>query len=72
MISTTSPPEQKPAPAAGDHHHPSVAAMGQLGEQVAQIRVDVEGQRAEFLRPRQRDRRNAVRDVEIEVLPVVA
>ena len=55
----------------GDHQHARVATMRQLGEQVAKIRVDVEGERAELLRAGQRDRGNAVGDREIEVLPLL-
>ena len=40
----------EPRALAGDDDHPGITAMGQLGEQVAEIGVDVEGQCAQFLR----------------------
>ena len=70
MISSTSPPEREAATLAGDHEHARVAALGELGDQVAQVRVDVERQRVELLGPVERDRRDAVVDGEIEVLPL--
>ena len=52
---------------AGDHQHPRVAAVGQLGEQVAQVRVGLERQRVELVGSVQRDRGDAVAHIEIEV-----
>ena len=54
---------------AGDDERAHVAAVRQLGEQVAEVGVDVEGQRVELLRAVKRHRGDAVVDVEVEVLP---
>ena len=56
---------------AADHQHPDVAAVRQLGEQVAQVGVALEGQRVQLLGPVQGHRGDAVGDREVEVLPVV-
>ena len=56
---------------AADHQHPGVAAVGQLGEQVAQVGVALEGQRVQLLGPVEGHRGDAVGDGEVEVLPVV-
>jgi hypothetical protein len=45
MISCTSPPEQKLSPAPGHHHRVHVGGVLQLAEQVAQLRIRLEGER---------------------------
>ena len=47
---------------AGEHEHAGVAAVGKLGEQVAQVGVDVEGQRVELVGAVEGQRRDAVVD----------
>ena len=71
MISSTSPPEQNPRPSAGDHEDARVAAVGQLRDEVAQVRVRLEGERVELVRPRERERRHSVGDLEREMLPAL-
>ena len=54
MISSTSPPEQNPRPSPVMHEHARVAAVRQLGDEVAQVGVRLERQRVELVGPRQR------------------
>ena len=71
MISLTSPPPQKPLPSPRITSDLHVGVVRQLGEQVAQVGVRLEGQRVELLGPVQRDGGDAAVDREAEVLPVV-
>ncbi len=59
----------EPAALPGEHDHLRVAAVRQLGQEVAQVGVDVEGERVQLVRPGERDRRDPVVDGEVEVLP---
>ena len=54
---------------AGEDEHARVAAVRQLGEQVAQVGVDVEGQRVELVRPGEGDGRDAVVDARSRSAP---
>src|SRR5262249_38162746 len=56
---------------AGDHQHADVAAVGQLGDQVAQVGVALEGQRVQLLRAVEGDGGDAVLHLEVEVLPLL-
>ena len=60
----------EPAALAGEDEDADVAAVRQLAEQVAEIGVDVERERVQLVRARERDRRDAVVEREVEVLPV--
>src|SRR4029077_61151 len=57
------------APSADDEHANVATAPAQRIGEVADVRVYVEGQRVEALRPREGDRRDAVAFVVVEVLP---
>ena len=60
------------APAlAADHQHPGVAPVRELGEQVAEVGVRLEGQRVHLLGAIQGHRGDAVGHREVEVLPVL-
>ena len=61
----------EPLALAADHQHAGVTAVRQLGEQVAEVGVGLEGERVELLGPVEGHRRDAVGDGEVEVLPVV-
>jgi hypothetical protein len=43
----------------------------ELAEQVAEVGVDVEGERIQLLRARQRYRRDPVGNAELEILPAL-
>ena len=54
---------------SGEDEDARVAAVRQLAEQVAEVGVDVEGERVQLVGARERDRRDAVLEREVEVLP---
>jgi hypothetical protein len=56
---------------AAQHEHPDVAPVRQLGEQVTQVGVAVEGQGVELGGPVERDGRDPVRAREPEVVPLL-
>ena len=59
MISSTSPPEQNDRPSPRSTTHAGVIAVRELGEEVAQVGVALEGQRVELVGPVEGDRRDA-------------
>ena len=60
MISSTSPPEEKPRPSPVITSTRTSPRCGQLGDEVAQVGVGLEGEGVELLGPVERDRRHAV------------
>ena len=64
MISSTSPPEQKPRPSPVITSTRTSPRCGSSVDEVAQLRVDLERQRVELVGPVQRDRRDPALDGE--------
>jgi hypothetical protein len=56
---------------ATDHEHPGVAAVRQLGQEVAEVGVALEGERVQLLGPVEGHRGDPVGDGEVEVLPLL-
>ena len=65
------PAGAEPAPLAREDEHSCVSAVRELAEQVAEVGVDVEGERIQLVRARQRHRRDPVGNAELEILPAL-
>jgi hypothetical protein len=67
MILYTSPPEQKAAPGPGNDHGLNLFVVRQHREQVAQLGVNLKGQRIQRLRPVEGDEGNRLGDLVAEI-----
>src|SRR3989442_6342684 len=65
------PARAEPAPGAANDKHPDVAPVRELGEQIPQVRVRLEGERVEFGRPVECDCRDSALALEPEVVPLL-